>query len=153
MQYLKTGYELKHLLFGADFDPSLNTPSFTGNYKITYGHIGIPLQVGYVMAPAKRLSLVPYIGILTTYNTGANSYLTISGKETTNKWSGTDFENRYNRISLWATASLYLEYKLSNRISLFGGPSAQYMMSNFSNAFANQRNHNISIDLGVKMRL
>lgn len=154
LQYLKTGYQLNNLLFGTDFDPGLTTLSFsTGKYKMTYDHFGIPVQIGYVIAPTKKLSLTPYLGVLTTYNTGATSVIHETGKETVNNWSKEAFDKRYNRLSVWGTAALYLEYKLSNKVSLFGGPSLQYMLSNFNKVSGSQRNYNISLDLGVKIKL
>ena len=153
LQYIKSGYQLNNLLYGTDFDPGLSAEPFKGDYTISYNHIGIPLQVGYVIAPAKRISLVPYLGILTTYNTGASSVISTSGNEATTRWTKSDFENRYNRMSVWGTASLHLEYKLTQKVSLFGGPSLQYMLSGFDKATSKQRSFNLNLNLGVKVRL
>lgn len=160
LQYLKTGYELNNLAFGSDFDPLLQVPPGTGSYRISYNHIGIPLQVGYTLAPARKLSLVPMLGVLASYNLGAGSRISATGLETNTTWSKAMFDNRYNRISLWGTAKLQLEYKLTDRISITGGPSIQYMISNFAKDYSpvpenksSQRNYSINIDLGVVIKL
>lgn len=160
VQYLKTGYELNNLVFSSDFDPTRIIAVPSGDYRITYDHIGVPVQVGYTIAPSKKLSLVPYLGLLPTYNLGARSVISASGTETVNKWTSAAFGSRYNRISLWGTAALQLEYKVSNKVSITGGPSLQYMISNFEknthpvpeNQYQ-QRNYAISLNLGVTIRL
>jgi hypothetical protein len=157
IQYLRTGYQLNDLTFSSDFDPGKTLTAGAGKYRITYGHIGIPLSVGYAFPLGKKLSLVPSAGILASYNTPARTWTKEGGTERKNTLSGDDFKGRYNSISLWGTAALHLEYKINNKISLFGGPSVRYMISNFykqpvnSSIFtAAQRNYNINIDLGVK---
>ncbi len=157
IQYLSTGYQLNNLTFSSDFDPGKTLTIGTGKYQITYGHIGIPLSIGYAFPISKKLSLVPTLGILATYNTGASTWIKEGGVERTGSLSGDNFKNSYNNLSLWGTAALHLEYKINDRISLFGGPSVQYMISNFykkptnSSIFtAGQRNYNLNIDLGIK---
>jgi hypothetical protein len=157
IQYLSTGYQLNNLTFSSDFDPNKTLITGSGKYKITYGHIGIPVSVGYKLHLGEKLSLVPSLGVFASYNMGASTWTKEGGTERKNTFSGDDFKKEYNSLSLWSTAALHFEYKLSDKISLFAGPSAQYMISNFykeptnSTIFtAAQRNYNINIDLGVK---
>lgn len=159
IQYLRTGYQLNNLSFSSDFDPNKTLITGTGKYRVTYGHIGIPLSIGYAFPLSKKLSLVPSLGILASYNTGASTWTKEGGTERKGTLSGDIFKNEYNSLSLWGTAALHLGYKINDRISLFGGPSAQYMISSFykepsnnMNFTAAQRNYNINIDLGVKFK-
>ncbi len=150
VQYLRTGYEMPNLLFGTDFDGELSHfATGPGKLRLTYNHIGIPLRAGYVFYSSRKINLVPYLGILSTYNTGARSVF----NSTANTWSATAFDNRYNRISVWGTAALYLEGKVSSKVSLFGGSSLYYMISDFAKAYTTQRNYMIGVDLGLKMTL
>jgi hypothetical protein len=161
LQYSTSGYKLKGLLFSSEFDPLDPNPNPVGNstYQITYKHIGIPLQVGYVLRPEKKLSIIPTVGLLTTYNLGAKSVTTIAGEATNHKWGKDEFDNAYNRISLWGTAAVQFEYKLNKRISLTATPSIQGMVGNLMSKpsdfyFADQqRNYSIHLDLGVKIKL
>lgn len=160
LQYLQTGYELNDLLFSSVFDPSQPVATGAGEYQLRFHHLGIPLQVGYVIQPKKKFSLVPSIGILTTYNLMAKSSLRADNNaESRYTWSRERFNNEFNRFSLWGTANLHLEYKLNNKITFFAGPSIQYMISNFEknpeNAMikSRQRNYTINLDLGVHIGL
>jgi hypothetical protein len=159
LQYLTTGYKLNNLLFGSDFDPTKLIIIGTGSYQITYTHLGVPLQVGYTLRPEKKLSIIPYAGILTSYNLGAKSIINESGNETINTWTKEQFKNRYNTISIWGITALQLEYKVNERISIVGGPCVNYMISNFSQNpsvivhESIQRNYAFNFDLGVKINL
>jgi len=159
LQYLQTGYELNNLLFSSDFDPAQPVTTGTGTYQIRYKHLGIPLQVGYVIQPQKKFSLVPFIGLLTTYNIDAKSNIEMGNAITNTSWSRKDFDNRYNRMSVWGTAALYGQFNLNNNISLFAGPSLQYMISNFDKSpgigsrTSSQRNYSINIDFGINIGL
>lgn len=160
IQYLTSGYELNGLLFGTDFYPNAPTATGTGKYRITYKHIGVPVELAYAIPLGPRFHLVPTLGLLTTYNLGADTWL--QEKEGAKATRGTlpadFFKSQYNRISLWGTAAFRLEYKLSNRVSLFGGPYANYMVSNFSKqspdfASISQRNYTIGFELGASLNI
>lgn len=141
---------MPNLLFGTDFDGELsNFATGPGKLRINYTHLGIPLRLGYVIAQAKKINLVPYLGILTTYNTGAKSVF----NDAASNWSKTVFDNRCNRISVWGTAALYLEGKVGRTMGLFGGPSLQYMISDFAKGYTTQRNYTLGLDIGLKLSL
>ena len=159
LQYFTTGYKLNGLLFSSQFDPNNPTIIGTGSSQLIYNHFGVPLQIGYTIWPGKKLSIVPYIGVLTSYNLGVKSKVNEGEKETVNKWPKESFENIYNRFSVWGTTALQLEYKVNKRISILGGPSMQYTISNFNHNpsgviyKSTQRNYNINFDLGVNINL
>lgn len=161
LQYLQTGYELDDLLFGSAFDPNQPAVTGSGNYQLRFHHLGIPLQAGYVIQPKKKFSLVPSVGILTTYNLMAKSTTKLdnNANESRYTWSKGRFNDEFNRFSVWGTASLYATFKLNDKISFFAGPSLQYMISNFEknpqNALvkSKQRNYTINIDFGVNIGL
>lgn len=159
LQYGTSGYKLKGSLFSADFDPITPYQQGASEYQLTYNHIGIPVQVGYVILPERKLSIVPQIGIFTSYNLGAHSSMVSQGEQKEHTWSKESFEGQYKRVSIWGTAAIQLEYKLSKRISLIGGPSVQYMINNFNYSpnpsffKSEQRNYAINFDLGVNIKL
>lgn len=159
IQYLTSGYQLNNILSGSGFDPLNPNQSGHDKYRMSYTHIGIPIQIGYTIAPHKKWSLVPYLGIIMGYNTRAAAG-TITSSMVTSPLTKAEFDNRYNRLSIWGTAALHAEYKVIDRVSLFGGPSFKYMLSNFGKPFSavpedrwKQRNQSITLDLGIKIKL
>lgn len=158
VEYLTSGYQMNNLVLNPD---PAGYKTGQDKYKMTYGHLAIPLQVGYSIFPHRKLSVVPYLGVLVSYNLSAKTYAKIDDGEQTIKWSKEDFDNVYNRISVWGSAALYLEYRLATRISLYGGPSLKYMFSNMGKEQSNipaayqlkQRNQAMTIDLGVNIKL
>ncbi|WP_118974153.1 autotransporter outer membrane beta-barrel domain-containing protein [Taibaiella koreensis] len=160
VQYLTSGFK-RDLIFGNDFNPA-NLPGVvnpSGDQSVTFHHIGIPVQVAYTLPLGNKLSLVPTLGVLATYNTGATVQTWEGNNKSTYNLTGDAFGTQYNRISVWGTAALHLEYKLSDKVSLFGGPSASYMFGNMVKqgsipyASVTQRNYNIGFELGIKIAL
>ncbi|WP_118949661.1 outer membrane beta-barrel protein [Taibaiella helva] len=159
IQYFTSGFK-RDLVFGNDFNPA--TPDIvnpSGDQRVTFHHIGIPVQVGYALPLGNRLKLVPTLGLLTTYNISASMRTREGSIKHTSSLTGADFSSQYNRISFWGTAAVHLEYRLSNKVSLFGGPSANYMIGNLAKPSVNsgfsysQRNYTIGFELGIKLEL
>jgi hypothetical protein len=161
IEYLTSGYQMNNLNLTLDPDPAGYKRDGQDKYKMTYSHVAVPLRLGYVICPNKKLSLVPYVGVLVSYNMSAKSAVTVNGNGDKTTWSKADFDESYNRVSIWGTANLYLEYRLSNKISLFGGPSFKYMFSNMAKTKPNisavdqlkQRSQTTTIDLGIHINL
>ncbi len=160
LQYLTSGYQLNNLILGSDFDPNKTIITGTGNYRITYNHIGIPLQLGYAFPLSHKLNVVPSLGMLASYNLGAKHRLKVEDVAWNTNMPGDDFKKEYNTLSIWGDAGLKLEYKLSHKIGLFAGPSLQYMISSFYKKptnnmvfTASQRNYSINMDLGLSVTL
>jgi hypothetical protein len=159
IQYLTSGYQLNNVSVTEFFDP-LNPYRGTDKYRISYRHLGVPLQIGYTILPTKKLSLVPYLGAFISYNIGARSVSTEADIKTKTSWSKDEFDLFYKSISVWGTAALYLQYKATNRISILCGPSAKYMISNFAKQrfgimekLSKQKNQAVTLDLGVNIKL
>jgi hypothetical protein len=155
LQYSVTGYKIEMIFLGIDF-PS----GPAGTTETRYQHLSVPLRLGYSIRLSDRLHFVPYAGILASYNMGARTITEIPGSlKSDYRWKSKDFKNQFNSIAVWGNLALQLEYKTSDRISIFGGPSAQYMISNFlktpDNALykASDRQYSVHIDLGVKIGL
>jgi hypothetical protein len=157
IQYSTSGFKYDNLVFGNNFPDT--TPQ--GSVTIRYQHLAVPIKVGYEIRLGNKFNLVPFAGIITSYNLGATSINDIRGEaKKTYTWTKEQFDYDNHRITVWGTAALRAEYKLSNRISVFAGPSVQYMISNllkspYSNPVynASQRNYTINFDLGVKINL
>jgi hypothetical protein len=157
IQYSISGYKMDDLVFGNNFPDT--TPQ--GSSEVQYQHLSIPLKVGYEIRLGNKFNLIPLAGIVTSYNLGATSINNLFGEgKKTYPWTKERFDYDNHRISIWGTAALRAEYKLSNRISIFAGPSVQYMISNllkspYSNPVynASQRNYTVNFDLGVNIKL
>ncbi|RYE11976.1 MAG: hypothetical protein EOP51_32360 [Sphingobacteriales bacterium] len=161
IQYFNSKYKIKGALFSSDFDPTGNATSANSVIQNSYKHIGIPLQLGYVLGSDRKLSVVPYVGIIAAYNfRNFTDQVSVSGAAIQKrKWEADVFNPNFNGMSIWGTAAVHLEYKLSKRISIIAGPSSQYMISNFRNNpsgtvyQSTQHNYTLSLDAGVKIKL
>lgn len=157
IQYSTSGFKYDNLVFGNNFPDTTSQGSVT----IQYRHLAVPIKVGYEIRLGNKFNLVPFAGIITSYNLGATSVTDIRGEaKRTDSWTKEQFDYDHHRITIWGTAALRAEYKVSNRISVFAGPSVQYMISNllkspYSNPAydAAQRNYTINFDLGVNINL
>lgn len=150
LQYISNGYLLKGLVFGSDFDPSTGTVQFYGTHKTRLNYIGIPLQLSYSIPLSRRLSLVPTAGIIASYALNGTYETQEGGMTRTGSWTKQELDN-YGRISIWGQASLHLEYKINEKISLFGGPSFQYLFK--SGNGIGQNPYNLHFNAGVKIGL
>lgn len=151
LQYMSNGYLMKDLVFGSGYDPATGTIQSYGSYRVRLNHIGIPLQVGYSIPLSRKLSLIPSVGFITTY-TFNGTYETNEGSSVrTGDWTKKSLDD-YGRISVWGQASLQLEYKVNQKISLFGGPSLQHQF--FKDGGGLWKNpYNLHFNLGVKIGL
>lgn len=151
IQYFKSGYKIDELVFGTDFNPTYKSISGSGSYKVAINQVGIPLQVGYAIPLSSKLSLVPYVGVLSSFTFSGNYQFNEPGKFTNNELSGAAL-NDYGRFTFWGLAGAQLEYKLSDKVFIFGGPSVQYKLGSTSNN--NQQNfYNLNFNLGLKFNL
>lgn len=155
LQYAVTGYKLSGITLGSNYPNSS-----VGTSETLFNHLSLPLRLGYTIKLSDRLSLVPYAGIMVGYNFGARTTTDLPGEPQSDyRWQSEDFKDRYQSVSVWGNLALQLEYKVSNRVTLFGGPSAQYMISNFakvpSNAVykASDRPFLLNMNIGAKMTL
>lgn len=158
LQYLTRGFKLDDQPFlPLNIDPSNNILS---DLSINYKHIVIPLQIGYQLNLSRKLSLVPYLGLMVGYNTGGIISLNTEGKIARERMTKEIFDNVNHRLSLWTTVVFHVAYKVNNKISLFGGPSYQQIISNledFPNDFSlisrNYKRYAANLDLGLKITL
>jgi hypothetical protein len=157
IQYSISGFNYGKLVFGNNFPDTTSQ----GSAETRYQHLSIPIKVGYEIRLGSKFKLIPFAGVITSYNLGATTITNINGEgKNTYSWTKERFDYNNHRITIWGTAALRAEYKLSNRISLFAGPSVQYMISNllkspYSNPVynASQRNYTFNLDLGVNIKL
>jgi hypothetical protein len=133
-----------------------------GNSTTRYKHVSIPVNVGYEVRVANKLKVVPYLGITGSYNLGASTANNIPGiSESSYTWSRENYDYSHRRLSVWANAACHVEYNCTKKLSLFAGPSVQYMITNLlkdpastpSPYNASQRNYNIHFDIGVMVNL
>jgi hypothetical protein len=97
IQYLTSGFQLDNIHIHQDPDPG--SFYFLGGddyWKFTYNHLAVPLNVGYAIS-RKRLSVVPYLGILVSYNLGAKSIMTMNNAEYKKTYAKEEFDDTYNR--------------------------------------------------------
>ncbi len=159
VEYLTTGYT------GTGFFIYVNgtTPNTgLGDYQIIIRHIGIPLALGYKLQLSRRLSLMPEVGMLVTYNPGAsdmrNVYGAIKGNHDWEPMAQGDFDRSYKRYSWFGTANLQLSYQWK-RWAFFAGPSYYHMISNLSkasfygNISTDQKEYQLSFKVGAAYSL
>jgi hypothetical protein len=151
IHYFQSGYKMDDLTHRAGFNPDITTLIHANTYKVTINQIGIPLQVGYVIPLSKRLTLEPYVGILAAYTFSGNSRLSSSTQDVKSSLSGAAL-NGYGRFTGWGYAGLQLEYKVNNKISLFGGPSIHYKLVG-TGAQYEKNFFNINCNIGVNIKL
>lgn len=94
-----------------------------------------------------------------TYNTGATTVLT-GGIDDRIDVKGDDFTDANRRFSVFGVAQLHATYKLRGKLSLTGGFSDRYMVSNLLKKpegpvsyDAKQRHYLATFDLGVRYSL
>ena len=155
LQYAVTGYKYTDIILGINF-PDMGE----GTIETRYQHLSLPLRIGYTVGLSDKLSLAPYAGIIASYNLGARTVTKFSPEPKSDyRWQSKDFKNYYNSSSLWGNLALRLEYKVNNRLSILGGPTVQYMISNFMKIpdgaiyKASERMFLVNMDFGVKYNL
>ncbi|PSK89229.1 outer membrane beta-barrel protein [Taibaiella chishuiensis] len=151
LQYIRSGFRVHGVNFGSDsyFGPS--TIRGEGSYKLTFNQLAIPLQAGYAIPLSKRLTLVPYAGLLLAYTVSGNAEHQV-GKEVQSTGISDAGLKDYGRFSLWGTAGMQLEYKLNNRLSLYGGPAVNYRLR--TTGYGNEPGtYNLNFNLGLKIEL
>lgn len=132
---------------------------FEGEVTYKYHHISVPLSVGYEIKIGKRFSITPLVGVMASYNAGGSNKVSGVPFEAGGKMDSKFFGDMYNRLSIWGTGSIRFNYQLSNKVSIFIAPTAQYMISNFQNTSSNSlfksslRNYNIGCAIGVSINL
>lgn len=76
IQYSTSGYKLDELVYGSSFP---NTNEY-GSIETRYRHLSIPVKVGYEIRLGNKFNLIPFAGIITSYNLGATSITNIPGE-------------------------------------------------------------------------
>ena len=134
--YLSTGvtYDLGTLNMSSPSEPALYWTDVTIISK--YQHLTIPLTVGRILS-LQKFSLLPEVGIDLSYNLSQKSKMRSTGGPNTDYRKNDHFSNDYNRISIFAGVSLMMSYKLTDRLSVFCGPSYKYMVTSILNHHTN----------------
>lgn len=154
-QYTVSGYKYSNITLGAGVPISI-----AGTLNNRYAHLSVPIRLGYAIRLNNKLSFIPYAGIVASYNLGARTTINVPGElEAAYRWTSKDFKDYYKSVSLWGSLALWLEYALHDRLSIFAGPAAQYMISNFMNVPADARLKPSArvflahIELGLKLNI
>lgn len=148
IQYFRSGS--RYTLSG---DFGHNNPDGPAFLQQSYTHLGIPLLIGYTFFPKKSFRLIPLLGVTASYNINARE----KSKGVMQTTVYEPFGEVYHRISCWGSALLLAEYGVSNRISVFGGPTLKYMLSGFNKTpdsgtvLSSQSNYNIDVELGTRI--
>jgi hypothetical protein len=108
--------------------------------------------VGYAIPFSNKLSLVPYVGVLSSFTFSGNSKFNEPGKLTSSSELSGAALNDYGRFTFWGLAGAQLEYKLNDKVFIFGGPSVQYKLGSTGNNYQ-QNFYNLNFNIGMKMNL
>ena len=115
IEYLKTGYELDHATYMANFGDWLN-----GKVVINYEHILVPVKLSYKIKLNKKWSFYPSAGAYFSYNYRFTMKAFDAPVLNT---------SHFNRYSCFATAGLNIECQLTQRLALSISPVCDYMLS------------------------
>jgi len=150
--YLETGYKLTITYMDA-----LGNPISTAGYYTYFSHIVIPVTVAHEFKPGKKLSVLPAIGALISYN--------MSGRQTLPNYMGSSniepipseqFNKDYKAVSLFGVAQLNFDYKISPQMSVTLAPVIDYMFTNMLKALpgapgnSQQNNYAFMCNAGIK---
>jgi hypothetical protein len=133
LSLLRSGY--KELYYSGDIPPGLKITE-----GVHFGHILLPLTLGYKKGLNDRWSLTPAIGAAASYNFS---------------FIGDKYQyNEYKRTSAWAVANVVAGYKVNKHTTLTAGPEAQYMLTSlWGNTSINrkntQNNYTILLNAGI----
>lgn len=160
LSYFTTGYQWKSRFTEDNFNPGTGQGQGSPfDVRAVYRHIGLPVLLGYHLPLTSRWGLEPSLGVEMTYNTGATAVLT-GGIDDRIDLKGDDFTDINRRFSLFGVAQLHASYKLQGKLSLAGGFSGRYMVSNLVKKpegpvpyDAQQRHYLLTFDLGIIYRL
>ncbi|PSK94309.1 outer membrane beta-barrel protein [Taibaiella chishuiensis] len=155
LQYTLTGYKYKDLVIVNNYPNTAN-----GESETRYGHLSIPLTVAYTIPLGSRWSFSPQAGALLSFNTGTRYSADFPGVlKIDSTWTSDKFKKERQATSVWGRVALQAGYKAGERVTLFAGPSMQYMFSNFMKTPANapykasERSYFINMDLGARISL
>jgi hypothetical protein len=152
IQYLKSGYEIKDLIFTQSPTPYTHAiVTSLGSYKVGFGQLGIPIQVGYAIPLNKKLSFIPYAGLFAAFTFSGSSRYEYKGEKSKNSLSGAALAG-YGWFTGWGKFGLQLEYKVNNKVSIFGGPSVQYELVTTGESMENSFS-NFHFNLGLSISL
>jgi hypothetical protein len=135
-----------------------------------YNHVTVPLDIGYNIWLSEKLSLIPSLGVMGSYNTSVRFrqtdhinmasvyHITLFDLDHTYRGSGM---RPFQTFSLWGIAQADLAYSLDSRISILAGVSYYRMLTNMINpegypvhAFPKRMyNHLLSFNAGIRVSL
>ena len=161
VRYFTTGYKNAEYLV---FENNINTTTgvITGSEKVnntyTFTHIAVPVSIGYKIPLTKKLSLVPMAGALVSYNLKCHLKSVTDIYTYSVDYPQEEFERTYNRINVWGSAAINLEYKVGRRLKVAGGLQTDFMLntminSKFYSQNYHQYNYDGTINIGVKWHL
>lgn len=129
-----------------------------GDDKLYYYHVAVPLNIAYNFNIGSRFSVMPCLGGEVSYNYAANfnNHDNNNGNtyNTKQRFTDNDFNNQYQRTSLWGTVKIQAGYQLTDRTFIIAGPKAQYMLQSLLKTSYNyQKNYLYTFDIGIKWAL
>ena len=127
--------------------------SITKKYESTkvdhYSFLSVPIAVSYKIWRREKLSLSATVG--------AKVNLLLNGTTYTRNANNTDLtviSNNYNKVTLSYMASLSMEYKLKEKISLLIQPMANFKMSSVygKSFYLAQKPYSYGVNIGLRFR-
>jgi hypothetical protein len=98
-----------------------------------YTHILVPVIAAYRIRLGDRFFLVPGAGLDLSYNPGVKIVYPYNGHRYSYTWTKDEFDEVHRQLSFWGTAQVVCGYKVSDRLSVIAGPTANYMPLPLSN--------------------
>lgn len=126
LAYMRTGARIALTEYDA-----LGNPIGTIYDKLFFNQFGIPLGVGRKFSVGKKLAIIPSLEFTPTCNLSARESEFPGGPM--ESVTGNNFENDFNRISLFGGIRVAFSYPLKPGLSLTVTPLYQYMFTNILN--------------------
>jgi hypothetical protein len=123
ISYFNSGFEKQ--------GPSLTTFYPNILYEdYTFRHLLLPLTLSYHAPMGSRVEFIPSVGVGVSYNMNGKYHTQSSDSSFYNRdFSSVEFDQYFNKVSLWGNAAIHFSYKVSEPLSLLAGIEFQGMFT------------------------
>ncbi len=163
---LSAGYQLRNWRIAADiqyladgFDTRVTTlRGEVTQYHNRFGHVNIPLRVGYNIGLSRKLAVVPYAGISAGYNFNPVTRWVANGDRKSDRSSAADFEwAGYRHVSVMAIGQVDVRYQVCDMMAITLGPRYSYQVGSLRKFDLNKAHiepvklNSLLVNLGIEL--
>lgn len=149
---VRNGYD--HAPFSYIDNFGIPASTVYADVRYTSSYLAIPVQVAYAFNINDKFDLQPQLGLSLNYNLNtkaSGSEYDLAGKKL-KEYPTMNF--KYKTTELAGNAGIMLNYKLTNKLTLFAGPALTYFIANIENMRVYKATtYCVMIDAGITMKL